>query len=223
MTIVKRLTLKRIAIAAVSIVVVASATIWAAHGERMRDKHDPFSLGGKVKRLAGDHLKLTDRRSVEFAALRLPYDSEPYAAEARRTLTKWVADEGVRLQYDELREFKNQRILAYVYANDTFINVRLVRDGLAFVKLREGNRRHAEALLTAQKAARDEAKGMWGFINDSDSGNYLGDVRSATFHRPSCPDAAQSQAFLRISGRSAAFDQGLAPCGRCKPLDAEDP
>lgn len=223
MIIAKFLIPKRIAIAGVSLVVIASATIWAAHGDRIHQKPDPFALGGKVKRVAGDHLKLSDRRSIEFAALRLPYDSEPYAQEARRTLTKWVADEGVRLQYDELREFKNQRILAYVYANDTFINLRLVRDGLAFVKLRDGNRRHAAALLAAQKAARDEAKGMWAFINDSESGNYRGDFHSATFHKPTCPDAAQSEAFVKITGRSAAFEQGLAPCGRCKPLDEEDP
>lgn len=207
---------KKLVLAAGGVAVVAAA---AALGLRESSAGgDPYAAGGKVRRLSGDHLKLDDGRVVEFAAVRLPYDDEPAAEKAREVLGRWIADEGVRLQFDEERQDGKGRLLAYVYANDTFINERLARDGLAFVKLRRGNRRHAEALLAAQKLAQGEARGIWEHIRPSTAGRILIDEPAAAFHRPQCEKAVQSATPLRAAdGTAAAFDAGCAPCGKCKP------
>ncbi len=197
----------------------AAAAVFVSSNAAAKDKLQRFAVGGKVRRLSGDHLKLKDGRYVEFAGVRLPYEQEPYAEASRRVLAKWVYDEGVRLQFDELREHRMDRILAYVFANDTFINERLVRDGLAFVKLRSGNRKFAESLLGAQSVAQAEGKGIWSIVTPTSVGAYLGDEDGAAFHKPTCEKLPKGAALVELQGTISAFGKGMAPCGNCRPLE----
>lgn len=197
-------------------VVVGASLVMALRSDGI--EVEPFHGGGEVKRLSGDHLKLKDGRVVEFAGLRLPYDDEPNAEKSRGTLTRWVADEGVRLQFDDERADGNERLLAYVYANDTFINERLLREGLAFAKLRRGNRKFAEQFLAAQNEARKERLGIWQFISPTTEGSYMLDEAAATLHRSDCEKVrTATQPMTEIVGTAPAFDAGGAPCGKCRP------
>lgn len=190
--------------------------VWAVRQES--PAVDRFHVGGAVRRLSGDHLKLKDGRVVEFAGLRLPYDDEPAAEDARRTLMKWIEDEGVRLQFDEQKEDSKGRLLAYVFANDTSINERLLRAGFAFAKLRRGQKRHAEEFLNAQNEARRERRGLWRTLTPIAEGRYMLDEAGATFHRPDCEKVKESPTQMRvITGSAPAFDAGCAPCGKCRP------
>lgn len=196
----------------------AFALAYSVHGIVGAPKMDNLAAGGEVRRLSGDRLKLKDGRDVEFAGIRLPYDEEPYADKAREVLRKWIEDEGVRLRFDDNTVDEKGRIHAYIYANDTFINERLVRGGLAFVKLRAGERKFAEQLIAAQSEAQVEGVGIWRFITPTGEGEFVGDLDRGTFHRPSCEklsDPAVSREAFR--GTAAAFAKGLAPCGKCKP------
>src|SRR5262245_8798744 len=98
-----------------AVLIVGAAVYLFTHSNE--SAASPFAGGGKVKRVSGDRLNLVDGRHVELAGLRLPFDDEPLAAEARTTLAKWVQDEGVRLIFDDTRDFKKGRVLAYIYAN----------------------------------------------------------------------------------------------------------
>lgn len=208
------------ALAGVALAAAATTATLVSSGATPRDAERRYAAGGKIKRLSGDCIKLKDGRQVEFAGIRLPYDHEPNAEHSRRVLAKWLEDEGVRLQFDELREHRKDRILAYVYANDTFINERLVRDGLAFVKARTGNRLHSELLLNAQNAAREEKKGIWGTLSLSDSGVFIVDVPGASIHRRNCDSLPKEKTgLIEQNGTADAISKGMAPCGKCRPLD----
>lgn len=197
-------------------VVVAASLVMALRSDGF--EVETFHGGGEFKRLSGDHLKLKDGRVVEFAGLRLPYDDEPNAEKSRGTLTRWLDDEGVRLQFDDERTDGNERLLAYVYANDTFINERLLREGLAFAKLRRGNRKFAELFLTAQNEARSKGLGVWQSITPTRDGEYTLDEDSATIHRRDCEKVrTATHAMREIIGTAPGFDAGCAPCGKCKP------
>lgn len=197
-------------------VVIGASLVMALRIDNM--DVDPFHSGGEVRRLSGDHLKLKDGRVVEFAGLRLPYDDEPNAEKSRGTLTRWIADEGVRLMFDDERLDGKERVLAYVYANDTFINERLLREGLAFAKLRHGNKKFAEQFLAAQNEARKERLGIWQTITPSTEGSYMLDEVSATLHRSDCEKVrTATQLMKEITGTAPGFDAGCAPCGKCKP------
>lgn len=210
---------RRILLGAAAIVVLASAAALFRRGGSVVADEERFALGGKVRRISGDRVKLKDGRDVEFAGIRLPYEHEPEAESSRRVLAAWLDDEGVRLEFDELREHRKDRLLAYVHANDTFINQRLARDGLAFVKLRAGNRRYADELLAAQSAARREGKGIWALLTPTAEGELLVDEAAATFHRADCEDTRGKPGLKTVVGSAAAFDQGSAPCGRCRPIE----
>lgn len=190
--------------------------VWAVRQESPAVER--FHVGGEVRRVSGDHLKLKDGRVVEFAGIRLPYDDEPAAEDARKTLSKWIDDEGVRLQFDDHKEDSKGRLLAYVYANDTSINERLLRAGLAFAKLRRGHQLHAGEFLSAQNEARRERRGIWRTLSPTAEGRFLLDEAGAVFHLPDCEKAGESPDQLRvITGTAPAFDAGCAPCGKCRP------
>ncbi len=197
-------------------VVIGASLVMALRSDNM--DVDPFHSGGEVRRLSGDHLKLKDGRVVEFAGLRLPYDDEPNAEKSRGTLTRWIADEGVRLIFDDERTDGKERLLAYVYANDTFINERLLREGLAFAKLRRGNRKFAEQFLAAQGEARSNQRGIWQSLTPSTEGSYVLDEAAATIHRSDCEKVrTATQPMKEIAGTAPGFDAGCAPCGKCRP------
>lgn len=87
---------------------------------------------------------------------------EPFATEARDHLSGMVASRWVRLEYDgQDRRDVYQRRLAYVFLDDgSFVNVLLLRAGLARVSARRsltrlGELRHAEA------EAKSARRGMW--------------------------------------------------------------
>lgn len=196
----------------------AIAVAFGMQGMVSTPKTQDRAAGGEVKRLSGDRLKLKDGRDVEFAAIRLPYDDEPHAQKSREVLNKWIEDEGVRLRFDESVVDDKGRIHAYIFANETFINERLVREGLAFVKLRSGERQFAEQMLSAQHDARMEAAGIWGSVSPSNEGRFIAEPDRGTFHRPDCAKLAEPREDrIELTGTAAAFDLGLAPCGKCKP------
>lgn len=203
---------------AAMIALAGLAVAFGVQGIVATPKINHRAAGGEVRRLSGDRLKLKDGRDVEFAAIRLPYDDEPNAEKSREVLNKWIEDEGVRLRFDESVVDEKGRIHAYIYANDTFINERLVRNGLAFVKLRAGERQFAEELLAAQREAQLNLLGIWRWVSPSAEGTIIGEPDRGTFHRPDCSKLVESgNERIEITGTAAAFDKGWAPCGKCKP------
>lgn len=204
------------------IVVCGGAAAWRTHASAGREQaKQSTQAGGDVRRVSGDRLKLKDGRDIEFAAIRLPFSSEPCAERARQTLDKWVNNEGVRLDFDETRQIKTDRLLAYVHANDTFINVRLVREGLAFVKLRQGNGKFARELLAAQSDAQRNRRGLWMSVPADSAGTIVGDPHRAVFHTAGCKRTNDSaHPWVTLQGTAAAYARGWAPCGECAPWSA---
>lgn len=87
---------------------------------------------------------------------------EPYGPEASSFTKKMIEGKKVRLEFDVQERDKYGRILAYVYLEDgTFLNARLLEEGLATTMTVPPNVRMAETFLSLQKKAQKEKKGMW--------------------------------------------------------------
>jgi micrococcal nuclease len=85
----------------------------------------------------------------------------PFAAAARARLIALVLRRWVRLEYDGARTDTYNRRLAYVFSEDgQFVNVVLVREGLARVSARAPLIRLRE-LQRAQAEAQTSRRGMW--------------------------------------------------------------
>jgi micrococcal nuclease len=68
----------------------------------------------------------------------------------------------VRLVFDAERRDQYERLLAYVYLGDRFVNAELVRRGLAETLTIPPNDRYAERLKRLEIAAARAGRGLWG-------------------------------------------------------------
>ncbi|MFQ5680221.1 MAG: thermonuclease family protein [Gemmatimonadota bacterium] len=114
-----------------------------------------IELGGRrerVRYIGIDTPELGDRRAeVRRLAVR--------ASEANARLVK---GRRVRLELDVERRDRYGRLLAYVWVGDTLANEWLVRRGFARIYTYPPNVRYAERFLAAERAAREEGRGLWG-------------------------------------------------------------
>ncbi len=173
-----------------------------------------------VKRVVSGHkIKIKPDDRVIYAGIRAPYPGAPFADEALERNRQLVEGQRVRMRFGEKQKDDKGRWLSYVFVDGEMVNRRLVEEGLAYVRLREGEGRFAEELLQAQKEARAARRGMWAKAKKSSAREYPGDSKHATFHRPDCEDVANSRPGREVvfGSMQDAFDAGFAPCGHCQP------
>ncbi len=174
----------------------------------------------EVKRvISGNRIKLETDESVIYAGIRAPFRNEPLGEEAYELNRTLVEDARVRMRYGQQQRDRKDRLLAYVFVGDELVNRAMVRQGLAYVRLKAGQRRFAEELLAAQNEARAARRGLWKAQTRSAEDHYPADNKHATFHTPGCSAVPNTRPENRItfSSKRKAFDHGFAPCGRCKP------
>ena len=115
----------------------------------------------------GDTLVVRGGARVRLVQIDAPEaGGECYSAAATRELER-LAPPGARISLETDprldRIDRYGRLLRYVHAAERNVNVELVRRGAATPWFYGGDRgRYATKLLSAVKAARDQARGMWG-------------------------------------------------------------
>jgi micrococcal nuclease len=81
--------------------------------------------------------------------------------QARDLLGRLVGGKAIRLEIDPVRRDRSKRLLAYVYAGDTFVNLELIRQGQAAVSKGRPSLQYAEEYRKAQTEAQQAGRGMW--------------------------------------------------------------
>jgi endonuclease YncB( thermonuclease family) len=109
----------------------------------------------------GDTVVLDDGRKVRYLGINAPEQGQPNAREAMNVNRRLVSGVVVRLEFDQVREDRHGRLLAYIHHHDTLVNEQLLADGLAHVFTMPPNTRYAERFLRAQQRAKAAKKGMW--------------------------------------------------------------
>jgi len=115
----------------------------------------------------GDTIKLANGEKVRYIGIDTPemnYDNPPaeyLAREATVFNKRLVANKVVRLEFDVEKRDKYGRLLAYVFVEDTFVNAKMIEEGYATVFIIRPNVRYADRLLSLQRKARQEKKGLW--------------------------------------------------------------
>jgi micrococcal nuclease len=105
---------------------------------------------------------------VRYIGINTPETKHPnrgveyYGKEATEANKRLVDGKDVELEFDIQRWDKYGRLLAYVYAEDMMVNLKLVHDGFAHASTYPPNVRYQDKFLQAEKEARQEAKGLWG-------------------------------------------------------------
>ena len=167
-------TLRRALLTLASALAVALAILLQRFGPQRATAHASLPATAVVARVIdGDTVELSDGRRVRYLGINTPelrkragtqwiYAPEPFGEEAAAANRRLVEGRTVRLEYDSRLYDRYNRLLAYVYAGETFVNAALLAQGLARVLIIPPNTRHAEEFQDLQRQARQARLGMWG-------------------------------------------------------------
>jgi micrococcal nuclease len=115
----------------------------------------------------GDTIKLDNGENVRYLGIDTPemnYKKPPaerFAEQAKRFNEQLVAQKKVRLEFDAQRRDKYDRLLAYVYVDDIFVNAEILKQGYGKVYIIPPNVKYADEFLALQREAKAGKKGIW--------------------------------------------------------------
>ena|SRR5215208_4958855 len=122
-------------------------------------------------------------------------DVQPYGPEALTFTRDELEGEEVDLEFDEDREDRYDRLLAYVYLDDEMFNETLLEEGYAQVYTVRPNDRYEDRFEEAQDAAQEAELGIWGLSSSeqallADRGNGIGGEQCSPMATPMQPPPA---------------------------------
>lgn len=175
----------------------------------------------------GDTIRLESGEKVRYLGINAPEigheegeETECMGLDAKKLNVSLVSKRRVKLEFDQPKEDRYGRLLAYVFLeNGDMVNALLVRKGLAHVTAGKSNLKYFTLLLHEQRLAMDERIGIWDRCPSQPEAFYLGSASSLTFHRPRCPSSKKifPKNIIRFENRQKAFWDGFSPCRQCKP------
>ena len=118
----------------------------------------------------GDTIELENGQVVRYIGVDTPeYTSknECYGFEATNFNRELVENKRVTLLKDVSETDRYGRLLRYVYVENTFVNDYLVRQGYANVSSYPPDVKYQSQFREAEKAARENNRGLWSFCNVS--------------------------------------------------------
>jgi micrococcal nuclease len=112
----------------------------------------------------GDNVELSTGESVRLYGVNCPEKKQPFSKEAIDLTTKLALNQEIRIEYQpNYKKDRWDRILGYVFINDTHLNEELVRSGLCEVVIYEKRAKliYQDELLEAQDQAKQQKLGKW--------------------------------------------------------------
>jgi len=171
----------------------------------------------------GDTIVLTNQKRVRYIGINSPeidhdgQKAQPLGYAARTFNKQMVLNRKIRLEFDQERQDRYGRLLAYIFLPDgIFLNERMLQKGYAFFLYHMPNLKYNQRLLKAQQEAMKARKGIWNNWSEQKS-RYIGNRNSRRFHMESCPHARKIKRKNRTyySTKWEAFEVGYAPAGGC--------
>ena len=159
---------------AIAAVVISFFRTLSHPGLLLHGSHIKEVLVSRV--IDGDTIELSDGRIVRYIGIDTPETKHPYKAvehlgeEAYLYNKELVEGRWVSLEFDVEKRDRYNRLLAYVYAGDTFVNAKLVEDGFAQIYTVPPNVKYQELFLKLQREARENKKGLWDSTLDNNMG-----------------------------------------------------
>jgi len=124
-----------------------------------------WSICSKV--IDGDTIHLENGEKVRLIGVDTPEFSHPikpvqfYTREATIFTKKLIEGKKIRLEYDEQKRDKYDRLLAYVYLEDgTFINAEILKQGYGFAYTKYPFK-YLDQFKEYEKSAREQELGLW--------------------------------------------------------------
>jgi micrococcal nuclease len=109
----------------------------------------------------GDTIKLTNGERVRLIGINTPEKGQPYYQQATDRLEELIGANPVRLEADEEDKDQYGRWLRYIYLNDTFVNLEMVKSGFAIAYEFQPNVKYSDKFNKAEEEAREAKIGIW--------------------------------------------------------------
>jgi len=111
----------------------------------------------------GDTVVISSGEKVRYIGIDTPevFPEEAFGQEATKANRELVLGKSVRLEKDISETDKYDRLLRYVWVDDTMVNVELVRRGLAVAKAYPPDTKYQALLEAAESEAKLAGRGMW--------------------------------------------------------------
>jgi micrococcal nuclease len=126
------------------------------------NSNSPSDETFEVKRVIdGDTIELSNGDRVRLIGINTPETGQPYYSEATEKLKQLLGDNPITMEKDEDDKDQYNRLLRYIYVNDTFVNLEMVRSGYALAYDYEPNTKYSEEMHDAELEARNAQSGIW--------------------------------------------------------------
>jgi micrococcal nuclease len=136
--------------------------------QTLRKSAQPPSEFVVTKVIDGDTIELENGDRVRYIGidspeLYPPNESTPecFAQKAKKANEKLVLGKKVKLEKDISETDKYGRLLRYIWLENKLVNLELVRQGFAKAYTAPPDLKYQDMILTAQKYARDNQRGLW--------------------------------------------------------------
>ena len=113
-----------------------------------------------IRVIDGDTCILQNDERVRYYGINAPEKGDPQFNEATQANSKLVVGKEIRLEPQNPSRDKNDRLLAYVFTDEIFVNEELLRLGCAHIQ-RPLASKYRDRLLRAQQTARQQGLGIW--------------------------------------------------------------
>ncbi len=109
----------------------------------------------------GDTVELDNGDRVRLIGINTPERGDFYYDESKKMLVDLVENKSVKLEKDVEDKDRYGRLLRYIYLDDKFINLELLKAGYANTYFIKPNVKHNDALTEAYEYAIDNQLNLW--------------------------------------------------------------
>lgn len=110
----------------------------------------------------GDTIEIEAGQKVRLLGINSPEENEFYYQNAKDRLEKLVEGKLVKLETSSEDKDRYGRLLRYIFVDDTFINLQLVKEGYATVYIVSPDEKYYLEFKKAEKEAKESKLGLWG-------------------------------------------------------------
>ncbi len=111
--------------------------------------------------LDGDSFVIENGEEVRLIGIDAPELSQPYAEESKNFLAGLISGKEIKLERDKTNTDRYGRLLRYVYLDDMFVNLEMVRLGYANIYSYPPDIEHEAEIIEAEREAKEAERGFW--------------------------------------------------------------
>lgn len=198
---------------------------------------DTIRLRYPLKVMDGD--KIVYVRSVRYIGIDTPETNEPYYKSAKELNKSLLRKKKARLEFDTKKlDRSGNRLLAYVFVDDVFVNAEIISRGYASAYVVQPNVKYESLFKELEDKAKQNQYGIWrkntdrrhNVVNQQEpipvepsantaTGKYIASERSKVFHTSTCSfvDAIAPENKIYFDTIEEALRSGRRPCKKCQP------